>query len=172
VSNRTIQFHATPTELASLVEDIVRALRPRIIATEFPPLRKFEVQPDVLAEKMSDPRLAALAFVVDGQRQPYTDEVAAESILLQISRPTNDTLRQSAIGIRSRRPKTLQAWNTVARQVRSMTRAGVTATDPKTGESATYKDFRFTKGAEVLSRQGTVMLPGAGTAVVTFDGSD
>jgi hypothetical protein len=154
VGSRGIQFHAAPEELRELAVWIANELQAE------------------LPRSLRNPKLSSVPFVVGrraGKPARYSHE---DAITMEVSMPKNGALRQSAVGILSTKRTTLNAWKRVSQQVRKMTRAGVTATNPVTGESAHYRQFRFTEGARALAREGIKMLPFAGGIIIEFDGAN
>jgi hypothetical protein len=171
MANRTIQFHAAPSELQALADWLVDTFDSHVVCTEFPPLHRFELSREQVQAAFANTKIRSLAFVV-GATAPDSERSAVEdTVALQCSLPKEGQLRQSAIGIRSSKKLVLDAWKNVAKYVHSFTRTGVRVTNPTTGETAISKDFRFSNGALELSRKGIVMHPVAGTNVVTFDES-
>jgi hypothetical protein len=165
----SIQFHASPEELLQLVAWIAERFAPEIRCTAFPPLERFSISASALEQTFLNPRLASCTFIlgpIDPTQPPSTEDM----ISLVISRPREGQLRQSAIGVQTSKDATLLAWKEVAKYVRAFTESGVRVTNPSTGESAMSKVFRYSAGARALAESGVVMLPTAGTNVVTFEG--
>ena len=101
--------------------------------------------------------------------EPASEQTSMDDcISLEVARPRDGWLRQSTIGMSSSKSVTLMAWNDIAKFVRAFTVLGVRIANPSTGESAISKTHRYSKGAKALAETGMVMLPIAGSNVVTF----
>jgi hypothetical protein len=167
MTKHIIQFHASPEELLALANWIAGRFEPKILCTEFPPLKQISVPATALSATFANPKLTTCVFYL-GSEHAGEQTTAEDCISLEVARPRDGRLRQSAIGTSSSKSVTLMAWKDIAKFVRAFTVLGVRTTNSSTGESAISKTYRYSKGAKALAESGVVMLPIAGSNVVTF----
>src|SRR4051794_18625147 len=109
MANRTIQFHAAPSELQALANWLVDRFRAHVVCTEFPPARRFELSSEQVRTAFANPKVLSLGFAGGGEELAAGRPPVEDTITLQCSLPKGGQLRQSAIGIRSSKKLVLDA---------------------------------------------------------------
>lgn len=170
MSDISIQFHALPEELIPLLEQWVADYALHVVALQSKPFIAFETQQGALRE-VFDSGVVRLAFtlVAPDLSAKTSNEFADKNtnkMLVEVGRLSSSGLGESWLTSRATDKAASSTWQKIARKLRAVTKQGVRAINPKTGESALLKHHRYTGGAKALDEQGVVILPAAGTSVL------
>lgn len=166
------QFYATPAEVADFVRGVLRRYRVWAGLVRKHPFRLDPVEPGA---DVDDDAVAVADWVVF-TLAPVESEVAsakelgalaADALTLEIGRVDDDGLRQSWLRAMTENDAAMKVWGRVARDLRAITYAGVTAVDPATGvPGPVSRTLRCTSGARELDARGVRILPAAGTTLL------
>jgi hypothetical protein len=174
VPSVSVQFHALPSELLSLLDsfaDEVEGLH--FAALRFPPFRVSPIDRSGLADAFRDPSVGRLRLSLS-EPAPATapmierPESNPNHLLIDIGRQTDEGLAESWLTATTDNPTALAVWRKLARRLKAMTKAGAIAVNPKTGEQSTLRNHRYSAGAEEAQRAGVAMLPAGGTSRLIF----
>ncbi len=168
----SIQFHATPDELLSLVRDCVTEFDLHVVAMKFFPFEAVEVSGSHLDEVFSSSsafRELALTlqkpFVAVRSSTEFFDK-NPNKLRLDIERPSEKGLKQTWLTARVNDTEALPIWQEVARRVKAISKVGVVVVNPHTGASVRSRSFRYTEGAKALESMGIQMLAGSGGCLI------
>ncbi len=163
------QFYATPGEVAEFVRGVLRRYRVSAALVRKNPFRLDHVGP---CAELSDDAVAIADWVLFAV-EPIEGEVMSAKALettvpaaltLEVGRLDEDGLRQSWLRAMGDNEAAMKLWGRVARDLRAITYAGVTAVDPATGvRGPASRTVRCTPGARDLDARGVPILPLAGT---------
>ena len=175
MSNISIQFHALPEELATIVDEMVRTLHPRVVCLTSNPFSATEVEPAQVNAAISAGRCSMFAFL---EREPMLDvrsqkdfgERNPGGLYLEVGRETEKGLAESWLRARISDGPMPKSWTKFAAKLRAATKAGATAVSPDDGATSFLRNHRFTAGAKDKSDQGVPILPAAGVAVLKLGG--
>lgn len=167
----SIQFHADPAELYSLLRETLREGTLTLVALR---LRPFSVT-RVYAESMED--VIATGYVnrwymcssepsLACDNELEFSELNKNAIRLDIGSISSCGLGQSWLVCEELPEHKSEGFNRVFSRIRKMTVAGVTATNPVSGAAVKIKSFRYSQGAKQLAVGGVIMLPPAGNAII------
>jgi hypothetical protein len=160
----SIQFHATPDEISGWLREWIERDDLHLVAIKFAPFEAKEVELSKVNSVVYDESVRRLSLLV---RQPdvtpknqtdYADR-HSDQLVLDVGQCTHEGLRESWMACRTDNVEAYKVWKRLAKELTARTKAGVTATDIKTGESAFYKSYRYTDGAKALENRGVKMLP-------------
>jgi len=164
------QFWALPEEMAPLIDGVVRKFELHTVGMKFFPYRAVEIRLDQLRESiLSFPEYRRYAFtlnppsVVESADQIEFANMNPDRLTIDIGRVTEKGLTESWLTTRAQCQKAFAVWKEIAKRLRKMTTAGVTAINPETGESGYERTFRYTVGAKQCEAAGIPILPVAGT---------
>ncbi|HKY35098.1 MAG TPA: hypothetical protein VJN18_04095 [Polyangiaceae bacterium] len=171
----SIQFHAVlDEELLPWVARCANELDLHLAALAWPPFRVTPLPLAELASVAADESIHTLALsltppVLPAKTSGDFQDHNPDALLVELGRVKGGGLKESGLSARTSSAEALQAWKKVASSLKAMTRAGVTAVNPKTGEKARLRSHRYTEGVKRLQLQGMKMLPIAGTAELELD---
>lgn len=164
----SVQFYATPEELASLLKLAAVEFGVHLVAVRSRPFNAVGVDADEIDTYVKtlpayrrwalsvEPPLLSVQHELDFQNKN------SDHLRLDIGNLDTSSLEQSWISCRTESKLALAVWRKIAKLVKEMTLAGITAKNRQNGLLAEYKNFRYTKGAKALEDGGIVMLPAAG----------
>lgn len=163
------QFYATPAELADFVRGVLRRYRVSAGLVRKHPFRIDPVEPGA---DLTDDAVGIADWVVFAV-EPIEGEVTSakalettvpDALTLEVGRLDEHGLRQSWLRAMGDNEAAMKLWARVARDLRTITYAGVTAVDPATGvRGPASRTVRCTPGARELDARGVRILPAAGT---------
>ena len=163
----SIQFHALPVELFSLLE---ASFSDRTIWITQAAGRPIRFSPWDTARKDSADRTYFLfTRSAPSANQPALTrflDVNPGTMVLQIGRLTNEGLQESWLACKTDDAKSMARWKRAARELRTKTDAGASSFNPKTGLRGRSRSHRFSPQAIELSRSGIAMLAVGGTTIL------
>ncbi len=168
----SLQFHAVPEELLSLIKQCVNELQIHVVGFRFFPFDAAEISASELDSAIAEfSPIEQIAFTLRKPKLPATGqtdflEKNPNSLLLSIERVDREGLRQSGLSARTDDPKSLAIWKSIATRVKNITKVGAVVINPDTGDSGYERTFRYTAGAEALQKSGVVILPLAGDCII------
>ncbi|HEU5070309.1 MAG TPA: hypothetical protein VFV96_07840 [Verrucomicrobiae bacterium] len=170
MSSISIQFHATPDELAEFVNKISFGFDIHVIGMSFPPFQAVELFGKHIEEAIRNGTFWRIAFTefapnLPVETQKEFGEKNPKSLYLDVGRLTANGLGESWLACRTIDVQIPVAWKRVQAELRSITKSGATAMHPD-GASIRVRNHRFTPGAKLLNDNGVPMLPIAGTTML------
>lgn len=161
-----IQLHVAPDEFAKFIGGVAKDLHLHAVLLRFSPNFSCEHVPDPL-------KLTEIMDLMDGnevvllvnepqldardQLQFYDRNLGCISFVFGRWLPTG--LRQSSMGYKSEDEATIAAGKEISKRLKKVSKTGVLIVNPKTGDSAISKTYRYTAGALALEKSGVQMLP-------------
>ena len=169
----SIQFHATPTEIAQFVSEFTDDFELSVTCVKLMPFEARSISRQQIESTLSDERCWRLAFtqsepVVDAINLDMFEERNPGNLMLEIGRKTHQGLKQSWLCCRVFDRKQLNAWRKIAKQLNAITQSGAYAVNPTTGAKARFTKYRYTEGARELQLKGIKMLAFAGNSQIIF----
>jgi hypothetical protein len=171
----SVQFHALPRELLSMVKDWIDQFNLRVVAMKFHPFEAVEIDGEQLDRIFADVSpYRELAFLTQTPVLPATSnedffDKNPDKLRLDIGRKTDRGLEQSWLTSRTQNLEVSAIWKGFARDLKKVTHAGVVAINPETRAAVKISSYRYTDGAQLAASTGVPILPPAGTARLRFD---
>lgn len=166
-----IQFHCGPSEIADIVCHATHGKTVTFVLIGGLPFSAEEVKSEDLAaatvrasQSTSPLSLCILRGPADlsgASRLAFYDK-NPEIIIVDIGTLNQFGLKQSALSTKTDDVELMSLAKAIAKEIKAMTHAGVTAVNVDTGEKKLMKAFRYTAEAMNLERSGIKMLPFAG----------
>ena len=165
-----VQFHSTVEELVEFVQftsstfdlaTVLLILKPFEVEVVSGGLKLLEVK-EVL--QSSDVRLVLLRESVDVSALNPDDFLKKnpDSIEFDVGRSIDKTLEESALSFMSNSEDAYSIAKKIASKLKKITKAGVIAVNPESGDEAKIRNHRYTKGAKLMYDEGFKILPVAG----------
>jgi hypothetical protein len=168
-----MQFHALPDEIAEILLASIQSDDVHIIVEGGLPFIAREIAcADLKAEAIKAGNgHATINFYLTlsppifgaTSRMKFLDANLG-GVTINIGRLTELGLKQSALSILNGFPVNYELAKKIAKELKRVTKAGVSSINPLTGTGSVTKSFRYTSGALKLEASGTRMLPFAGGA--------
>lgn len=93
----------------------------------------------------------------------------SDALAVDIGHLTPSGLEQSWLSARTENVEILPIWRKLAASLKKNTSAGTWAQNVETGGKAYYKNIRYSRGAEALSRNGTKLLTDGPNVICSID---
>ena len=159
-----INFHATPDEISAWLREWMQREQFHLVALHLNPLMAREVQPVDIPAMVREKAFDRLSLILSPpdltlKYQSDFDETHFDQLALYVGRLSEDGLGESWIAGDTDNADAMRVWRRIAKDLKKMTNAGVTATNRHNGVSAFYKSHRYTEGAKTLESQGVYMIP-------------
>jgi hypothetical protein len=165
----SVQFHATPKELLSFLNQAIADHNIHVVVMRFLPFEVREVNRADLGSYFSNAsEFRRWALTVDAPHLPVENGLDhavknPDHLRLEVGKHESSTLEQSWLSCRTQNKRAFGIWKKIANKLKRQTFQGVTATNKQTGVSAFFKTFRYTEGAKSLEQEGVIMLPPQGS---------
>jgi hypothetical protein len=168
MSKISIQLHALPSEVASLLHGLLSDTAVCVTVAEGSPIRFRAVENrenDALSGckavmfTLSQPELGAASLNEFKRLNP-------DVLVFEIGHQSSAGLSESWLWAMTENWEAMKRWKLAAKQLQSHTLTGAVAVNPLTGATAPMKGHRFTQGAQASYAHGTPMRPSAGNSVV------
>ena len=160
MASLSIQFYATPDEVAAFARGWLTIETVHAVAVEYQP---FTVSPTTRGEVEAHAQregVRRLVFAegpidcsVQGNNELLDKNVGA--LILDMGRLGPRGLQESRLSA----SKVTPAWRTIATELKQHTSAGMDGTNERSGATAKYRALRYTQGAAVLAESGTALRP-------------
>jgi len=85
-----------------------------------------------------------------------------ESLVIDSGKLVDQTLSESILAARTEDPETFKQWQLVAKDFKSLTKAGLWVKNPATGATSFSKSIRYSEGARSFAEKGGKLKPIAG----------
>lgn len=170
----SIQFHADPCELYSLLSELLKEGMLSLVAVSLRPFSATRVCASSLETLISEGVVNRWYFFVREPRLLCDTErefsrLNPSSIRLDIGKMTSRGLEQSWLVCEAVPQNNERDFQQIFARIKKLTTAGVTAINPVSGATAKIRSFRYSSGAKLLAAQGVPMLPPAGNAIIIID---
>ena len=169
MGSSSIQFHATPEELRRIINEIKKSSTAQAVLLNSDP---FYIIPWSNEPLSTENNLNGVAFVLD-QWRPGNSRYEflmknPDALILDMGKLTDKGLEESWLSYKTNQEQAERCWKSIIKILKSQTKAGAIAFNPKTGESSVLKSHRYTQGARELTENGVEMLPAAGLTRISF----
>ena len=167
---RSVEFYATPAEISAWLGHVHTRTPLQVAAIRFFPFRAVSLpstwKPDAITAL--DSSVKALWIDITPLSTVHSAHSACASanrqrLEIQLPEQRPDGLRVGCAATRSDDPERLRIWNSVLRQIRHHTTAGMWVLNPDTGAKGFYRRLRYSAAIVTLVSQGLSLLPVAGT---------
>jgi hypothetical protein len=144
MSDISIQFHATPKELNSFVEEWVRDLSLNVVAVHISPFQASTIGEIELGSLLfNDSNTHSLIFTMDEPALVASSvndlfESNPDKLRLDVGKLDEAGLNQSWLSARTENFGALAAWNEIARRLKAVTHSGVLEAAKQPGKSNSY----------------------------------
>ena len=150
MSKLSIQLHALPSEVESLLQGLMNDPAVFVTVAEGSPLQ-FQTIANRAENTVS--RCRAVLFTLSQPRlgAGSLNEFKSSNpdvLVFEIGQQTSTGLAESWLWAMSENAEAMKRWKRAAKQLQSLTLSGAVAVHPVSGASAPMKGHRFTKGAQ------------------------
>lgn len=170
----SVQFHASPQELYTLVREVLHDYPVELVAMKF---NGFQVSPttiEALRVRFDDAAYERYYFMLGSPDLAVANELEfmesnSDCLRLDVGKLTKNGLEQSWLVARTDNHEALTIWRSLTSRLKRRSKAGVTAVNAVSGAVSSIKSYRYTPGAKALEREGMPMLAPAGASLLRFD---
>lgn len=171
-----IQFHAEPSELIDLITKIIIKYQLKSVIMILRPFEVKVIEKDeiksVFLENESKGRirfsLSKEKFALDCKTKNEFLDKNQNICHFDIGRLFNNNLEESFFSVKTDNEDMLNISKQIAKELKKITKAGVTAINPDSGEKSYIRTNRYTIAAEHLLKKGISMLPAGGKSIIVF----
>jgi hypothetical protein len=164
----SIQFYATPMELLTFLREAISDFKLHAVALRFRPFEAREVADADLHTYFTDSsEYRRWALTIGFPHLPVEHELDhadknPDHLRLDVGAYDGNTLNESWLSCRTADKIAFAVWKKVAKRLKEMTIAGITATNRESGISAEYKYQRYSIGAKLLADRGVTIVSRVG----------
>jgi len=171
-----VQFHAEPSEVLDLIKNMIIKFKLKSIIMILRPFKikifeKDEIR-SVYLECESEGRirfsLSKEEFVINCETKNEFLVKNPNICHFDVGRIVDNKLEESFFSVKTEDEEILSISKSIAKEIKKVTKAGVTAINPDSGAKAYIRANRYTKAAERLQEEGVEMLPSAGKSRIVF----
>jgi hypothetical protein len=165
----SIQFFATPDEIYQFVQEVIENYSVFVVAMRYQPFEARKVDIGELGRYLSPSSdFCRWAFLTENPILPVKHELDfgdqnPDHLRLEVGEFDGASLKESWLSCRTGNKAAFAVWKKIAKRLKEMTFAGITATHQRTGASAEYKSQRYSIGAKQMEDRGIVMLGPVGS---------
>lgn len=173
----SIQFHASPTEIVSFLNNLQNETAFCLVDISARPFSARALTPFPLNEQnslsFSNGSRCRLVlsdrggFLSARTQNEFLDRNAG-CLVLDVGAYKEGKLHESALSAMSENDSDIDFAKKVISKFKKITRAGVVAVDPQTGAESRLPNHRYTLGAKIIYDKGEVILSAAGRSYIKF----
>jgi hypothetical protein len=167
MSKLSLQLHILPSEVNSLLEELLSDQSVFVTLVEGTPL-----QFRIAHERRCEPeRCKALCFTLTPpslSARSLNDfrSLNPDVLVFEIGQLKAECLAESWLWAMTDNGEVMKRWKRAAKSIQFATLGGAVAVNPRSRATAPMKGHRFTSGAQALFVSGVAMLPAAGNSLV------
>jgi hypothetical protein len=172
MSKLSLQFHALPEEMGTLVSDLLQDNSVFMTVVEG---SRMPLQFRLNEERLYPPDCRALIFtlsppVLSAKSIHDFRGLNPDALVLEFGQLVPAGLTESWLSAITENKDVVKRWKQTVKLVQAATLGGAVAVNPKSGAAAPMKGHRFTRGAQGQYLKGVAMLPSAGNSLIQLAG--